>query len=84
MPFVNPTFCKCGELWESPCKCPEEVLSRFSHTIKNERRVFYFDTFHKWMVEEFGGYDPALGNTVLNLGGVVELGADMYQTPYEA
>lgn len=77
----NPTFCKCGKPWEHPCKCPERILERFSDTLKNS--VFYFNDFEAWMVIEFGSYNYQLGDSVLNIVGVIELGCDMYQTPYE-
>ena len=80
----SPSHCSCGELWESPCKCPERVLERFSETVISANRVFYFDMFKEWMIAEFGEYDPAIGNAVLNLDGVIELSTDAYQTPYEA
>jgi hypothetical protein len=86
MPFLrkpDPSYCACGELWEFPCKCPENVLERFSETVLSANRAFYFDTFREWMIAEFGKYDADLCNTVLNLEGVVELGTDMYRTPYE-
>ena len=83
MSTTNMSRCACGVPWEYPCRCPERVLSRFSETLEGHSQCFYFDTFRGWMREEFGAYDPTLGDSVLNLDGVIELGADGYQTPYE-
>lgn len=78
---MNVDMCKCGELWEEPCKCPEEILCRFSETL--DTQMFNFETFRKWFEEEFGMYNSTLGNKVLNLEGVDEAGVDSYKTPYE-
>lgn len=80
---VNPTFCACKELWENPCKCPESIMERFSVEVVNSHRVFYFADFEKWMIKEFGTYDTDLGNQVLSLEGVEEIGDIGYKTPYE-
>lgn len=88
---ISPTVCKCGTPWALPCKCPENVLERFT----NDRtsRCFYFEELKRWVVAEFGSADEStiqkalniedIVQSVLNLDGVVELGDGAYQSPFE-
>lgn len=78
---ISPTFCKCGIPWELPCRCPESVLERFSHEHGYQR--FYFEDLNNWVLSEFGAYDNAIIQSVLNLDGIIELGDSAYQSPYE-
>lgn len=81
--MISPSVCACGIPWEEPCRCPEKVLESFS--LHCGQRVFYFEQFHHWMQNSFGENPECdtLINQVLNLDGVIELGTDMYEIPYE-
>ncbi len=78
---ISPTVCKCGIPWESPCRCPEDVLERFTH--EHGGSVFYFTDLNNWVFLEFSTYDNDIIQSVLNIDGVIELGDSAYQSPYE-
>ena len=84
------TFCRCGVPYEFACKCPEDVLERFSAQLPLGQRIFYIGDFIAWMDKEFGEVEKDFGvsleeliNTVLNLDGVEEIGDSAYKTPFE-
>jgi len=79
---MNTNTCKCGMPWEEPCKCPENILERFSIGLPNQ--IFYYETLGRWVIELYGEAD-AVGiiNDVLNVEGVIEIGDSAYKTPYE-
>lgn len=61
----------------------EELIARFSATLPNDKRIFYFETFKEWCIAEFGDYSVELGNRVLSLDCIIELGCDAYQLMVE-
>jgi len=85
------SLCKCGQPFEYSCICSERVMERF--TEYNSCRVFYYDDLREWGLSEFGlNSSKILSNCVtidtiindaLNLEGVIELGTDAYQSPFE-
>ena len=81
----NPTFCKCGEMWEHPCKCPENILERFIE--QHGKKKFTHNDLCKWVQSEFKDCNDlqlkAIVHTIVNIGGVEYLGNSIYKTPYE-
>lgn len=78
---MNKNTCECGIPWEDPCQCPEKVLEAF--TMHHGFHIFYIQDFSKWFLNIYGDNNSELFNNVLNLDGVIELGTDAFQSPYE-